>query len=46
MQETLPIIGHLVDNVLAEPLQNANNAWQQSNEVMMQLYFQCMDEKT
>ena len=30
-QENVPMLGQLVNKVYAEPLHNANNAWQQLN---------------
>jgi hypothetical protein len=35
-QETVPMLGELVDKVFAEPLHNANNAWQQLNQLILQ----------
>ena len=34
-QEHVPVLGQLVDNIFAEPLHNANNAWQQLHELML-----------
>jgi chorismate mutase len=28
-QEHVPVLGHLVEHIFAEPLHNTNNAWQQ-----------------
>jgi hypothetical protein len=36
-QERVPILGNLVDNALAEPLHNTNNAWQYFNKHLMKL---------
>ena len=36
-QERVPILGKLVDNGLAEPLHNTNNAWQYFNKQLMTL---------
>lgn len=35
-QEYLPILGKLVDAIYAEPLHNANNAWQQLNVLILE----------
>ena len=35
-QEFKPLLGKLVNKVFAEPLHNANNAWQQINELILQ----------
>ena len=34
-QEHVPVLGQLVDNIFAEPLHNASNAWQQLHELML-----------
>ena len=35
-QENVPMLGQLVNKVYAEPLHNANNAWQQLSQLILQ----------